>query len=262
MVGHTMNVYAVDLSSMWAMDAHYLALIADALGQKNDAQMYRQQEKDMNARINAKLWNEKLGIYCSRFWDNPDGSPGEFLTRLTPANFYPLISGVPDAERARRTLAILSEPKQFWGEWVLPTVSRQDPLFPQQRYWHGTIWAPVNYLVYQGVKRYASPELQAAYAQKSVHLFMNNWLGAGQCGENFLSINGRVGGNTNYTWGALLCLIGIESVVDIEDDGKVRTGPGYNEPVTLENIPVAGKPYRATVRYSRPSVSAEAIPAP
>jgi glycogen debranching enzyme len=251
MVGHTMNVYAVDLCSLWAMDAHYLALMADALGNKDDAEKFRQDEKEMNERINSKLWNEELGIYCSRFWNNDDGTPGKFLTRITPMNFYPLICGAPTPDRAKRVLAVMTDPQQFWGEWILPTVSKKDPLYFEQRYWHGTIWGPVNYLVYQGVKRYAPAEVQAEYAQKSVHLFMNNWLGTGQCGENFLSLNGRVGGNPNYTWGSLLCLIGVESVIDIDDNGKVIEGPGYNEPVTLENIPVNGKPTRAVLPRAR-----------
>ncbi|HEY5255929.1 MAG TPA: trehalase family glycosidase [Acidobacteriaceae bacterium] len=255
MVGHTMNCYAVDLCSLWAMDAHHLALIADAIGKPEDAKRYRQDAADMNARIIAKLWNEKLGLYCSRFWDNDDGTPGEFLTRITPANFYPLISGAADAARAKKVLAVMTDPEQFWGEWILPTVSRRDPLFLGQTYWHGTIWGPVNYLVFQGVKRYASPELQAAFAQKSVHLFMDNWLADGYCGENFFSTDGSVGGNRNYTWGALLCLIGVESMVDIDDRGVPKTGPGYGESVELTNLPIHGKPHRVSLQTESPRVT-------
>ncbi len=61
MVGHTMNCYAVDLCSLWAMDAHHLALIADAIGKPEEARRYRQEATEMNARINAKLWNDSLG---------------------------------------------------------------------------------------------------------------------------------------------------------------------------------------------------------
>jgi putative isomerase len=254
MVGNTMNAYAVDLCSLWAMDAHYLALIANAIGKSDDATRYRRQESDMNARINAKLWNEKLGIYCSRFWDREDGTPGDFLTRLTPANFYPLICGAPDANRAKRVLGIMTDASEFWGEWILPTVSRRDPLFLEQTYWHGTIWAPVNYLVFQGVKRYAPKELVASFAEKSVQLFMNNWLANGYCGENFLSIDGSVGGNHNYTWGALMCLIGVESIVSVDDKGVAAPGPGYNESVELNNLPIGGKPHRISLQLGKAEV--------
>jgi glycogen debranching enzyme len=255
MVGHTMNAYAVDLCSLWAMDAHHLALIAAAIGKPDDAKRYRRDAAEMNARINAKLWNETLGLYCSRFWDNADGTPGDFLTRITPANFYPLTSGAADEARANKVLAVMTDPEQFWGEWILPTISRRDPLFLGQTYWHGTIWGPVNYLVFQGVKRYASPELQAAFAQKSVHLFMDNWLADGTCGENFLSLDGSVGGNRNYTWGALLCLIGVESLVDIADDGVPTKGPGYGEAMELTNLPIHGKPHRVSLHAEKQEVT-------
>jgi len=251
MVGQTMNCYAVDLCSLWAMDAHHLALIADAIGKPEDANRYRQEETDMNGRINAKLWNEMLGIYCSRFWDREDGTPGDFLTRITPHNFYPLMCRAPDASRAQRVLAVMTDPTQFWGQWILPTVSRQDPLFLGQTYWHGTVWGPVNFLVFQGVKHYASPKVQAVFAQKSVHLFMNNWLADGYCGENFRSIDGSVDGNHNYTWGALMCLIGVESIVTIGDNGIPKVGPGYNEPVELTNLPIGGKPHHVSFREGK-----------
>ena len=259
MVGSTMNAYAVDLCSLWSMDARYLALIAAAIGKPDDAHEYRRQEAAMNRLINAKLWNEELGMYCSRFWDTDNGKPGEFLTRLTPANFYPLICRAPDAIRAQKMLAVMTDPTQFWGEWILPTVSRRDPDFLGQTYWHGTIWGPVNYLLFQGVKRYATQQLQAEFAQKSVHLFMNNWLADGYCCENFLSIDGSVGGDHNYTWGSLLCLIGLESIIDIDDNGVARVGPGYNEPVDLMNVPIGGKLHRISLRLGKPQVTVRPV---
>ena len=255
MVGTTMNVYAVDLCALWAMDAHYLSLIAEAIGEKEAAAQHRCDAEAMNRRINEKLWNEELGIYCSRFFDNEDGTPGAFLTKLAPLNFYPLISGAANKEQARRMLQIMTDPEQFWGEWIMPTLSRKEPEYHRQRYWSGNIWGPETYLTWLGVKRYASEDLKAEYAQKCVHLFMNNWLGAGYCGENYFTLNGRVCSNPNYTWGALLCLVGIESVVDLADDGRIVKGPGYNESVRMENIILDGKPHSVSVDYGKPKVA-------
>lgn len=249
MQGATMNVYAVDLCALWAMDAHYLALIAESIGLSDEAAKHRRDASDMNRRINEKLWNEELGIYCSRFIDKEDGTPGAFLTKLAPLNFYPLISGAANRRQARRALTIMADPKHFWGEWILPTISRSEPEFGAQRYWSGNIWGPSTYLVWLGVKKYADDWFKAEYAQKCVHLFMNNWLGAGYCGENYFSLNGRVCSNPNYTWGALLCLIGIESVIDVADDGTMLKGKGYNEPIELRNVIIGGKPYSIKVNY-------------
>ncbi len=260
MIGETMNAYAVDLNSLWAMDAHYLALMAETLGRVDEAAMYRQQEKEMVQRINEKLWNPELGIYCSRLWDGDDGKPGAFLTRLTPMNFYPMICHAPDENRARQMLAIMTDPNQFWGEWILPTVSRKDTVFPQQGYWHGTIWAPVNYLVFQGVLSYASPQLQADYAEKSVQLFMRNWTAEGVAGENYSSITGLQHGkgmrsDPHYTWAALLCLIGLESLVHWDDQGVASPGAGINQDVELSNVPWGGSLHGVKAQAGKVSFS-------
>lgn len=247
MVGNTMNAYAVDLNAMWAMDAEYLALIARELGERKDAALFRSEQKEMNRRINDTLWNKRLGMYCSRLWSD-DGKPGKFLTRFTPMNFYPLICGAPDAPRAARVLKTLTDRNLFWGEWKIPTLAYNDPLWPSQEYWHGDVWAPPNYLVFQGLKRYASPEQQQEFARSSVNLFMRNWNQPGVCGENYLSSNGEQSADPHYTWGALLCLIGVEAAVDMSNGGKITTGKGLPKDLELRNIPLGGKLYRVRVK--------------
>jgi len=247
MVGPNMNVNAVDLNSLYSMDAEYLALIADAIGEKNDAEKFRAESKAINQRINEQLWNEELGIYCSRMW-GAEGKSGAFLTRLTPMNFYPLTCGAPDAERAKRVLKVMTDPKKFWGEWILPTLAYDDPLFAKQDYWNGKVWGPVNYLVFQGVKRYATPEVKAEFARKSVELFMQNWTQNGTCGENFSSTTGKQSSDPNYTWGALLCLVGVEAVIDQQPDGKFVAGQGLPADLKLNKIPLADRLYQVTVK--------------
>lgn len=71
LVGNTMNADAVDLSSMWSIEAEFLARISKALGKGQDAQKFESERDAVNKRINDRLWNKEMGIYCSRFWDVP-----------------------------------------------------------------------------------------------------------------------------------------------------------------------------------------------
>ncbi|MFI5386658.1 MAG: trehalase family glycosidase, partial [Fimbriimonadales bacterium] len=241
MVGPNMNADAVDLNSMWAMDAEYLGFIATAIGKKDEARAFAAEHKAICGRINKVLWNPELGIYCSKLWS------GQFLTRITPMNFYPLIAGVPSAEQAKSVLAIMTDPKRFWGQWILPTVAYDDPVWPKQDYWRGKVWAPVNYLVYQGLLRYASPEVLNQFADRSRELFMRNWTAKGVCGENYLSSTGEQSSDPHYTWGALLCLISLENVVHLEPDGKVWLNGTLQATAILHNVPINGRRYHVFV---------------
>jgi len=170
-------------------------------------------------------------------------------------NFYPLIAGVPTATQAAAVLKVMTDTTKFWGDWVLPTVAYDDPAWPGQTYWHGTIWGPVNYLVFQGLKRYATPELQAEFARRSVSLFMTNWK-QGIDGENFLSTTGGLGGNPHYTWGTLMSLIAIEAAADINTAGVLVPGKGFTNAFQLSNIPAGGKLYDIQVSAGQATVSA------
>jgi hypothetical protein len=381
MSGTTMNVYSVDLSSMWAMDAHYLALIANFLGNTEDAKRFQEEEAAMNKRINDVLWNSDLNCYCSRFWSGVglgqpveqsafgsgfdveyfsdqnlqhsvgthhdekldfnwggqsphtgvdgahwsgrwkgtftppetgkylftasaddgvrvfvDGNSivddwsvhaarkithdislsqgqsvpiiveyfqdgggselhisvnrplssddqGSFLTRLTPMNFYPLSAGTPDAERAQGVLKVLTDPTKFWGKYLLPTVAYDDPNYHDQEYWKGDVWGPPNYITWVGFKNYASPDQIGEFADRSVELFMREWLAKGVCGENYLSTDGTQNHDPHYTWGALLNLIGLESIVDVDDSGKIVLNGTQTKTIILTNIPLLGRIY-------------------
>jgi glycogen debranching enzyme len=117
-----------------------------------------------------KLWNEKDGMYENRFWD------GHFSKRLSPTNFYPMLAGIATPEQAKRMVQEhLLNPREFWGQYVIPTISRTDPAFQDQYYWRGDIWGPTNYLVYEGLDRYGEDEVALQFADKSYQLFMDDW---------------------------------------------------------------------------------------
>ena len=392
----TMELDAVGLNAMWAADAEYLSLMAEELGEKKEAVEFRQERKDMNKRMNDFLWNEKLGMYCDRYWTvdsrvnrkkgqsipteylfTPSGQPGLkgdyftgiyfdtlkttrvdreindftvksvksigdkyysirwtgfikpkttgeyifalscndgarlwingeqvinddwighqkfvnishpilikadekakikleyfqgggrsdlyfgwyqkesvpkdtnlFSNKLTSMNFCPLISRTPSEAQAKRILAVLKDPNKFWGEYVCPTISRDDPTFPEQQYWRGAIWAPTNYLLYLGLKNYAEPDLLNEFAEKSVTLFMNNWRAHGTCHENFLA-DGSGAKDPYYTWGALLCLIGLENVCDILPKGHIMLNGLLQKEITIKNVPILGKTFDVHIK--------------
>ncbi|MGC8541963.1 MAG: MGH1-like glycoside hydrolase domain-containing protein [Phycisphaerae bacterium] len=176
------------------------------------------------------------------------GAPQRIFSRqISPTNFYPMIAGAPSKAMAAKMLAQLQNRSKFWGRYIVPTIARGDPAFPQQSYWRGSIWAATNYLMFQGLLRYASPKLLNHYSQKSLSLFMRNWRSHGTSNEYYLA-NGSGSGDPHYTWGTLLCRIAMENICAILPDGEIRLNGTLRATAWLNNIPLAGHLYNVRVK--------------
>jgi hypothetical protein len=171
-----------------------------------DAKELRERSAKYSASL-QKLWHEEKGMFLNRRTDN-----GEWSFRLSPTLFYPLIAKAATPQQAERMVKEhLLNKEEFWGEWVLPSIARNDSSFTKQDYWKGRIWAPLNFLVYQGLKQYNFPEVVKALVEKSNALLMKNWRETRGVYENYHASGvGRLPGeepgrsDNFYHWGALL----------------------------------------------------------
>lgn len=146
---HLLEYADVGMTSLYIADCDALGEIADALGKSTEAKELRERAARYRAKL-ATLWDEKAGIFL-----NKDLHTGQFNTRLSPTNFYPLLAKAATAVQARTMIEKhLMNREQFWGQWILPSIERNDPAFHDQNYWRGRIWGPMNYLVYLGLLNY------------------------------------------------------------------------------------------------------------
>ena len=203
---HLLEFADVGLMGMYIADCNALAQIADTLGKPAEAKELRERSSRYRAKL-ATLWDEKIGIFL-----NKDLHTGEFSTRLSPTNFYPMLAHAATPAQASSMLEKhLLNPKEFWGEWVIPSISRDDPAFADQNYWRGRIWGPMNYLVYLGLLNYDDAVVRKEFAQKSYHLFLKEWSEKGHVHENYNAITGAGDDVHNsdrfYHWGALLAYV-------------------------------------------------------
>ncbi len=200
---HVLEFADVGLMSMYIADCNALATIADLLHRSADAAALRERGAQYRAMLQT-LWVPAAGIFL-----NKDLHTGEFSHRLSPTNFYPLLAHAATAEQAQQMVdRHMLNPAEFWGEWVLPSIARDDPAFRDQNYWRGRIWGPMNYLVYLGLCNYDLPKAQAALASKSYALFLREWKEHRHVHENYNAILGEGDDVKNsdrfYHWGALL----------------------------------------------------------
>ncbi|WP_419940804.1 MGH1-like glycoside hydrolase domain-containing protein [Candidatus Palauibacter sp.] len=232
---------AVDLCSYRALDLECLSRIARILGDPAAALRLETERRRLVATMNEVLWSEAAGLYL-------DELPAGRSPRVAASNFLPLIAGVPSARRARRMVGVLRDPARFWGEWLLPSISRDDPAFDDQQYWRGSIWPPMNYLVLQGLRRYGFDELASELAWKGALMFLADRRRTGFCRENFDARSGRGRGRRFQSWGPLFALGAIEEFVHACPWRGLRIGSRLPEFVArdmagarIEGLRVAGR---------------------
>jgi putative isomerase len=169
-ITYTMDLDDVGLNSLFALDAECLAKIAGILHHDEEGRTFAAEYARMGDLVRARLWNEQDGMFENRFWS------GQFSKRLGPSNFYPMLAGIATAAQERRMVdEHLLNPREFWGDYVMPTIARNDPAFHDQYYWRGDIWPPTNYFVAKGLERYAEDRTALQFADKSYRLFMDDW---------------------------------------------------------------------------------------
>lgn len=209
----------VGLTGLYILDCMSLIELAHVIGKDADVNALRQRMARARTGL-ENLWDEEHGFYYNRRTDT-----GEFSRRISPTNFYALFSPDVSPERQRR---IADEhyfnPEEFYGEWMLPSIARNDAAYPDQNYWRGRVWAPLNFLVYLALTRTKLDDVRHDLAQKSAQLFMKEWSEHRHVHENYSAITGEGcdSGNSDkfYHWGALLCMIALADAGYIDNFGQ------------------------------------------
>ena len=200
---HVLEYADVGLMSMYIADCDALAEAAQILNKPEVERELKERAARFRAKL-ATLWDPQKGIFL-----NKDLHTGQPNTRLSPTNFYPLLARAATAQQAHEMIEKhLLNPVEFWGEWIIPSIARDDPAFHDQNYWRGRIWGPMNYLVYLGLCSYDDAKTRQEFAQKSYALFLKEWTENRHVHENYNAITGTGDDVRNsdrfYHWGALL----------------------------------------------------------
>ena len=214
---HRLELEDVGLTGLYILDCHSLMALARVIGRDEDIPELQQRMDAACAGLDH-LWDEEFGFYCNRRTDT-----GAFSHRISPTNFYALFSPDVSPERQRRIAAHYFNPEEFYGEWMLPSIARNDPAYPDQDYWRGRIWAPLNFLVYLALARTELADVRRDLAEKSAKLFMKEWTEHRHVHENYCANTGEGCNSSNsdkfYHWGALLCVVAMAEAGHIADFG-------------------------------------------
>ena len=234
---HCLEHAYVGLNALMVVDCEMLEKIALEIGRPEDAAAIRQRRLSLSERIEQELWDEKTGCYLNKNWD------GAFDPCLSLTHFYTITAGLGrDGRRERMLREHLLNPEEFWGEYMIPNISRSDASFPEQEYWRGRIWAPTNFLVNEGIVRIGQTELWDDLVSKGLSMFIRCWRQRGVVGENYNAVTGEAAepdraSDRFYHWGALLVYMAVDRVVNFNewtDRTEQHSVPGRH----IVNLPV------------------------
>lgn len=209
----------VGLTGLYILDCRSLIQLAQLLNKSDDIKELQERMEHACDGL-ENLWDEERGFYYNRRTDT-----GEFSERISPTNFYALFSPRVSMERQRRMAdEHYYNKEEFYGEWMLPSIARNDAAFYDQEYWRGRVWAPLNFLVYLALVDTQLEDVRHDLAKKSATLFMKEWKEHRHVHENYSAITGEGcdSGNSDkfYHWGALLCVIAMIDAGLVDDFGK------------------------------------------
>lgn len=206
---HTGNMYLLERCCLYAVQAECLSKMARELDLPRDELMYRDQHAHMGDLINRYMWDEEDGCYYNYHFD------GSLRKVMAPDCFMPMMAGVVPPERMERLMRHMLSEQKFWGAYKMPSVSRDDPAYPDQKYWRGQIWPPQVLWTYLALRR--AGKLQEAWqlAESSSAMLRREWEERGYYPENYNGDTGRCSGSPHYNWGTLMGLIALEEMMQL-----------------------------------------------
>jgi glycogen debranching enzyme len=139
----------LDMTCQQALNAYCIALIAEAVGDREAASYFRAENRQLAAMVNQKMWDGASGFYYDL---DKDRKPAGVKTVL---GFWPLVARIATPAQAERLVAHLTDEREFWRLNVVPALAACEQGYTADgQYWNGAVWAPTNYMVIKGLQAY------------------------------------------------------------------------------------------------------------
>lgn len=254
-------MYSLDLSCIRLLAFDLLERMAKCYGDESEY-VYSSARIKMIELINQTFWSDSDGMYVNRY------ESGQWASKIGATSFYPLVAGAVDtAAKLSCIVNNLTDPKKFWGEYIIPTLAISDREYgkkskpdnngkrtPPFLKYRGSIVPYVNYIIYHGLSRYGLDELAGEFAKKSTALWTANEIGSVENYSLYLPSGKRVAKREYLSSnGNMLALIGLQELIDVEyyspfsEVNAIRFGTFVAGTHSLSNIKLCGKSYNIEV---------------
>jgi len=176
----------VDVCSLVCLHRQIMSKVAKEIGDENEAQRYKTKADKTAEVINNLMWDEETGFYYDVIEDKGKKIKG----CKANSGFIPLLAKIPNKQQAKRLIAHLTNPDEFWTPLPVPTISKDSSGYTPTGYWYGCVWPPMNWQIIEGLINY-EPQLAKEIIHKWVfwatvtgyptNMENHSSLGSGQC---------------------------------------------------------------------------------
>lgn len=167
----------IDLNCQMAEYYGVTAEMAKALGDTEAAASLTDRSQAIAEAVRRRLWDPGQG-----FFFDLHAASGVLQPAKTIAAFWALTCGVATSEQARALVGHLTDPREFWTPYPMPTTAVDEPTF-QLDMWRGPVWSSQNYWIALGLRRYGRPSLAAELARKTWRMVLDGYSRTGRVFE-------------------------------------------------------------------------------
>ncbi len=183
------HVEVIDYNAIRSADLEALARIAQILGQ--DGTEWETKAKAVQTAVMEKM------VQPDGIWDL-SGLDEKPIRVDSCAKFILLFGGCVSEAIAQQLVADLESPR-YWTPYPVPTTPTDSEKFAPDHYWRGNVWLAVNWLIYQGLRRYGYIAQASHIANRSLDLVEKHGFH-----EYFNPINGTGHGPALQSWSAIV----------------------------------------------------------
>jgi len=171
------DICFIDLACQQALGALHIKNIAGFLGEKDVAERFETEHKELVALINNKHWGDRYGFYYDLNYKSNE-TRNYYQNHKTGAAFWALLCGAADADiwRFGKMIEHILNPEEFWTKNPVPGLSRDDPNYdPLGNYHCGSVWSNMDYMVAAGLRTCGRMDIAREIAVKHLSSIEKVW---------------------------------------------------------------------------------------
>ena len=159
--------YPVDFNACMAINALNMSALGKILNDKELDFQYARMYFSLKTRINSFMWDGETGFYHDLAEDTSR------LPQKTIAGFWPLLAEIPNADKAEKLAAHISNPATFGTEHPFPSLSADSPDFSENgEGYRSSVYPALNFMVIKGLEKYQRYDLARECAIRHLYFVL------------------------------------------------------------------------------------------